>query len=92
MKIVLEYNFTTFEGTYCERLRETVITRQATPKETREEALRTVYKMVPLASPWRMEAMEAGKVVLVAWGYGHSLDGYTQSAEIELSGNTGEFI
>lgn len=77
MKILLEYNFTNLDGAYCERIKETAINRQSTPAETREHALKTIYQMLPAGVSWRMEGMEAGKVVLTAWGYGHALDGYT---------------
>ena len=79
MKLTLEYNFTAYDGTYCERIKEASIERQATPSESRKEALRVVYQIIPEGVAWRMEAMEAGKVILTAWGYGHALDGYTMT-------------
>jgi hypothetical protein len=77
MKIKLEYNFTASDGCYCERIKECSFNRLATPKDTKNEVLKTIYKMLPAGVSWRMEAMENGKVTLTAWGYGYSLDGYT---------------
>jgi antirestriction protein len=80
MKVTLEYNFTNFDGVYCERIREYTINKLATLKETKEEALKTIYKALPAGVSWRMEARESGKVVLTAWGYGYTLDGYTTAS------------
>lgn len=81
MKLTVEYNFTTLDGTYCERLREISINRRGTPSESRKEALEVVYKIIPAGVSWRMEAMENGKIILTAWGYGHALDGYTTTVK-----------
>jgi len=78
MKLVLEYDFSDFHGNYCQRVREITIARLATPRATREQALKTIYEMLPAGVSWHMEATESGKVVLEAWGYGHGLDGYTE--------------
>ena len=77
MKLLLEYNFINLDGAYCERIKEATINKQATLAKTREHALKTIYQMLPAGVPWRMEGVEAGKVILTAWGYGHASDGYT---------------
>lgn len=77
MNIVLEYDFADFHGNYCQRQREFYLKRQATLKETREATLDIVYKVIPASVSWHVECSDQGKTLFKAWGYGHSLEGYT---------------
>ena len=80
MNIALEYDYSDLNGNYCQRLRELTINRQGTPSETRKAALEAVYAVIPAGTAWHVECSEAGRIILTAWGYAHSLDGYTMAA------------
>lgn len=77
MNIALEYDYSDFNGNYCQRLREFHVKRRSTPSETRKAVLETVYAVIPASVSWHITCTEAKKVILTAWGYGHALDGYT---------------